>query len=397
MNSMVKTNNRIILVGNTSWSMIKFRKALMQTLVREGYDLYVLAPPDDHTHEIEKCGARHIPIEIDNQGANPFKDAKLIYRLQKLYKKIDPALIFHYTIKPNIYGTFATKLAKKRSIAVVTGLGYTFINNSLSAKIAKLLYKLSFRYAYQVWFINQTDASEFINRRLVNESKIVMLQGEGIDTRHFEPLPQKEKAPHTFHFVLIARLLWDKGVGEYVKAAKELKKRYPGASFQLVGFIDSKNPQAISKAQVAYWTQEGYIDYLGTKEDVRETIANADAVVLPSYREGLSMILLEAAAMAKPLIATNVPGCNDIVIDELTGFLCKPKDFHDLMKKMEKMLRLPQKRREHMGKQAREHVLEYYDEEIVVQKYLDTIHLLLPNSPANRFHLGEKRSHDTHL
>ncbi len=363
---------RIVMVGNTSWSMIKFRLGVMKALVAAGYEVVVIAPRDPHSAEIEALGCHYIELSMDNKGSNIFRDLRLIYKLQKAYKMLNPDLIFHYTIKPNIYGTVAAKIANKRSIAVITGLGYTFIHDNITAKIAKFLYKISLKYAYRVWFINTEDRNKFLLYDLVDEEKMGYLPSEGINVETYKPMVVK-RTDNVFRFILIARLLWDKGVGEYVKAAKEIKKRYANVEFQLLGFIDAQNPKAISKPQVDTWVKEGYVNYLGPTDDVKPFIAKADCVVLPSYREGVSMILMESAAMQKPIIASNVPGCRDLVQHNKSGFLCCVQDYQDLMEKMEKMLHLSDVERFAMGKEARAYMIEEYNETLVIDRYLQTI------------------------
>lgn len=377
-------SKRIVLVSNTSWSMIKFRNGLMKALVAEGYDVVVIAPHDMFSKQIEEIGCRYIDLKLDNKGSSIFADMLLIFRLRKLYRELSPDLIFHYTIKPNIYGSVAAHMAGVCSIAVVTGLGYTFIHDGITAKIAKRLYRFAFRYPKRVWFINHEDRNKFLLMHLVSKEKVELLPGEGIDTKKFAPMKIAHQ-DNKFRFILIARLLWDKGIGEYVKAAKELQKQYDNVLFQLVGFLDAQNPEAISKEQVAFWVEKGYVEYLGSTDDVRLFLAQADCMVLPSYREGVSMILMEAASMQKPIIASNVPGCRDLVNHNVSGFLCNPRDYRDLMAKMEQMLRLSAAQRKAMGERGRKLILDEYDEKYVIDKYLLTIKALTQRELHRRF------------
>ncbi len=363
---------KIVLVCNTSWGMMMFRSGLMKRLVKEGYEVFILAPFDKHSKEIQELGCIYIDVPMDNKGTNIFSDFFLFRRLYKHYKKIQPDLIFHYTIKPNIYGTLAAKKARVKSIAVITGLGYTFINDGLTAKVAKILYKRSLKYSQKVWFINHEDRKKFVKERLLKRDLMEVLPGEGVDMQKYAPREKLIKNGD-FKFVLIARLLWDKGVGELVKASKELKKTHPNVKVQLVGFVDAKNPQAISKEQVDDWVSKGFIEYLGSTEDVRDFIGEADCVVLPSYREGISKILLEAASMAKPIIASNVPGCRDIVEHGGSGYLCRVRDAKDLELKMKKMLTLSEDELLSMGVLGRVQVKREFDENIVIDKYIQTI------------------------
>ncbi len=375
---------KIVLVCNTSWGMMMFRSGLMQRLVYEGYHVSVLAPFDKHSKEIEELGCHYVNVPMDNKGSNIFKDLLLIRRLYKHYKNIKPDLIFHYTIKPNIYGTLASYYADMKSIAVITGLGYTFINHGLTSKVAKLLYKISLRHAQKVWFINHEDRKKFIKERIISRSLMEVLPSEGVDMEKYAPRDKQTK-DGMFRFVLIARLLWDKGVGELVKATQHIKELYPHVEVQLVGFVDAKNPQAISKEQVDDWVSKKWIKYMGSTDDVRDFIAQADCIVLPSYREGISMILLESASMAKPIIASNVPGCRDIVEHGSSGYLCNVMDPYDLALKMEKMLNLTEKQRQDMGNKGRAHVKREFDENIILEKYLHTIDMYITKKGSDKF------------
>lgn len=377
---------KIVLVCNTSWGMMMFRVGLMKRLVKEGHQVYVLAPKDDHSDNIVKLGCHYIEVIIDNKGSNIFKDLFLLHRLYKQYKKIKPDLIFHYTIKPNIYGTLAAYFTGFKSIAVITGLGYTFINYNSTAKIAKLLYKISLKKSQKVWFINYEDRKKFIKDRLLSRDLMEILPSEGVDMVKYAPR-EKRVNDNVFRFVLIARLLWDKGVGELIIATEEIKKKYKNVEVQFVGFVDVDNPQAISKKQVDEWMSKGLINYLGSTDDVRNFIGDADCVVLPSYREGISKILLEAASMAKPIIASNVPGCRDIVEQASSGYLCRVKDPKDLELKMQKMLTLSNAELRQMGKRGREHIKREFNEEIVIKKYLKTIKFYTSKDRQKRFTL----------
>ncbi len=380
---------RIVLVSNTSWSMMKFRLGVIKSLVKNGCEVIIIAPRDKHSDEFKALGCHYIELSMDNKGSNIFKDLRMLYKLQKAYKKLSPDLIFHYTIKPNIYGSLAAKIANKKSIAVITGLGYTFIHDTITAKIAKFLYKMSLKYANQVWFINIEDKNKFLLAGLVPEKMMDLLPSEGINVETFSPIKRKRK-DNIFRFILVARLLWDKGVGEYVKAAKILTKKYDNVEFQLLGFIDAQNPKAISKNQVDDWVEKGYVNYLGPTDDVKPFISAADCMVLPSYREGVSMILMEAASMQKPIIATNVPGCRDLVNNSVSGYVCRMRDYHDLIEKMEMMLHLDEKMRKKMGKEGRKLMLDEYNENLVIEKYVHVIKALTWDERVNKFVLKTK-------
>ncbi|WP_338860350.1 glycosyltransferase family 4 protein [Mycetohabitans rhizoxinica] len=360
---------RVVLVANTLWSIVIFRPGLLRTLVRMGVDVVVMAPVDDTLPRARELNVRVIPLELSAKGTNPLRDLALVRTLVTRYRALKPDLVFHYTIKPNIYGSIAAKLAGVPCIAVTTGLGYAFVNTNLVARVAKALYRFAFRFPREVWFLNGDDWQDFVAQRLVDPAKTQVLPGEGIDLAHFAPRAAGVSDGHV-RFLLIARMLWDKGVGEYVEAARLVRAVYPQAVFQLLGATDVANPSAISAEQMRTWVAEGVIDYLGTTQDVRDIIARADCVVLPSYREGVPRTLLEGAAMAKPLVATRAIGCREVVVDGENGLLCAPKDAADLARKLQHIIEMGPDARATMGARGRRMVEQRYDERIVIERYL---------------------------
>ncbi|MCG1040393.1 MULTISPECIES: glycosyltransferase family 4 protein [Burkholderiaceae] len=363
---------RVVLVANTLWSIVIFRPGLLRTLVGMGVDVVVMAPVDDTLPRARELNVRVIPLELSAKGTNPLHDLGLVRTLVTRYRALKPDLVFHYTIKPNIYGSIAAKLAGVPCIAVTTGLGYAFVNTNLVARVAKVLYRFAFRFPREVWFLNGDDRQDFVAQRLVDPVKTQVLPGEGIDLAHFAPraagMPDGK-----VRFLLIARMLWDKGVGEYVEAARLVREVYPQAVFQLLGATDVANPSAISAKQMRTWAAEGVVEYLGTTQDVRDIIARADCLVLPSYREGVPRTLLEGAAMAKPLVATKVIGCREVVVDGETGLLCAPRDAADLARKLQHIIEMGPDARATMGARGRRMVEQRYDERIVIERYLEAM------------------------
>ena len=242
---------------------------------------------------------------MNNKGTNPKEDIKTTMEFYKLYKKIKPDIVLHYTIKPNIYGTIAANLLGVKSVNNIAGLGTLFIKQNFVTKIAKWLYMYSQRKANKVFFQNSNDFEMFIGEGLVKKAKCDILPGSGVDTSKFLPVgfeSNKEK----FIFLFIARMLWDKGVDEYIKSAKILKDKYKNVEFHMLGFLDVDNHSAVSKEQMQEWVDAGYVKYLGVSDDVKSEIAKVNSIVLPSfYREGTPRTLLESASMEKPIITTN--------------------------------------------------------------------------------------------
>ncbi|MEM5947456.1 glycosyltransferase family 4 protein [Spirochaetia bacterium 38H-sp] len=366
----------IAFSGNTAWSMYNFRIEVMRAFKAQGYRVIVVAPYDIYIDKLKKEFEVY-SVTMDNDGTNPFVEIRTLFDYYKLYKKIRPDFIFHYTIKPNIYGSVAAHLLKIPSLSVVTGLGYAFTRDRFIKSVVKRMYKWGLKYPEKVWFLNSDDKKLFIDNGLIDVEKADILPGEGIDPSRFFP-GENEKKDKTFNFLFIARLLWDKGVLEYVSAARELKKKYKNINFLVLGPLGVANPTAVPQENLQQWIDEGLINYLGTTDDVREKILIADCVVLPTfYREGLPRVLLEALSMKKPVIATDAPGCRDIVEDGKNGYICKLRDIDDLADKMEKMLALTQEERYMMGEYGRKKILENFSISHIINIYFDFISSVL--------------------
>lgn len=369
-------SKKIIICLNTSWNIYNFRLNLARSLKKAGYDVVLVAPYDKYS-EILKQEFEYHDIYMNNKGTNPKEDLKTLVGFYKLYKKIKPDVVLNYTIKPNIYGNIACSLLGIKTINNISGLGTVFIKESFITKVVKSLYKYSLSKSSKVFFQNNDDKELFIINKLVQKNKCDLLPGSGIDTNKFMPL-EYEKSDNIFRFLLIARMLWDKGIGEYVAAAKIIKQKYQNVEFQLLGSLDVVNKRAISKEQMQSWVEEGLVTYLGVTDDVKEYIKKSDCIVLPSYyREGTPRTLLESASMEKPIITTKNVGCKDVVDDGINGYLCETKNVQDLADKMEKMLKLSKEQRDVMGKAGRDKIIREYDEKIVINKYLDAIRDIL--------------------
>ena len=358
---------KIAIVLNTSWNIYNFRLGLVKELIERGHQVIAIAPLDNYSSKLEEAGCQYIPLTMDSRGANPVKDFALIFELRKLYKKCQPDIILHFTIKPNIYGTFAAWMLGIPVINNVCGLGTVFLKKGIVSMVAKLLYKIAFIYPHHIFFQNKFDQKLFMDKSLCTENPASLLPGSGIDLKHFNP-PETKLNTH-FKFLMISRVIKDKGIEEYVAAAKILKQKGVNATFNLLGQLDPQHKRGISIETFENWKGEGFINYLGTTNDVRTVIADNDCVVLPSYREGTPRTLLEGAAMKKPLIATDVPGCNNVVHHNSNGLLCKLKNIESLAGQMEKMFHMKPEIRAAMGEKGRMLVENNFDEHLVIENY----------------------------
>ena len=261
----------VVLSVNASWNIVNFRTELIRALQRRGFEVVALAPEDAHSGRLAAMGVPFHPIRIDSQSVSPINDARLLHAYHSALRKIRPSLFLGYTIKPNIYGTLAAQRLRIPTINNVSGLGTAFIRGGLLGQIVTLLYRIAFRHSATVFFQNAEDLALFRERRIVRSEQARLLPGSGIDLERFRPQARPDGTPFTFLFV--GRLLWDKGIAEYVDAARRLRARHPDIRFQMLGFVDAPNRTAVARTQVDAWEAEGLIDYLPPRDDVRSAIA----------------------------------------------------------------------------------------------------------------------------
>ena len=362
----------IALSINTAWNVVNFRTSLIHALIKHGYDVVVIAPRDEYAEQIPMPSCRYIPIAMDNGGTNPLRDLKLLFDFYRIFSKIRPFCFLGYTVKPNVYGSFAARALQIPTINNVAGLGTAFIKDSWITVIAKLLYRTAFASANKVFFQNNDDLEYFVRFGLVKGAIATRIPGSGIDISRFIPKGNRRQ-DEPFRFLLVGRLLWDKGIQEYVDAARLMLHKYPDIEFQMLGFLDVANRTAVPRSTVELWESDGLIVYLGRTDDVAPFIEQAGCVVLPSYREGAPRALLEAASMAKPVITTDVAGCRDVVDNGVSGFLVKAGDATDLAAKMEMLLLMSEEQRTAMGQKGRDKMVREFDESIVIAQYLEAI------------------------
>ena len=362
----------IVMTVNAAWNIVNFRLPLVKALIADGHRITVLAPADDAVAQLLAAGCEFVALKMEKQGLNPLSEGALFLRFRAELKRLKPDLVVSFTIKNNILGALAAKSLRIPFIPNVTGLGTAFLAGGLLLQIAKALYSAAFRHLPVVFFQNSDDRNLFLKLGLVEQQQAWLLPGSGIDLEHFSPAPYPEDETGT-RFLMVARLIRDKGVIEFVEAARLLKRGNSELHFQLLGAIGFANRTSIDKALVEKWSAEGVIDYLGTSDDVRVPMAAAHCIVLPSYREGAPRTLIEGAALARPAIATDVPGCNAVVEDGRTGFLCKIRDAKDLAQKMSRFAALTTGEKRAMGRNARKKIQREYSVVRVIDDYRKAI------------------------
>jgi glycosyltransferase involved in cell wall biosynthesis len=367
----------VVLAANSSWNIVNFRGGLIRALQAAGYRPVVIAPTDVAAEaRMAELGIERLALRIDRSGVNPFADLRLLLQYREALKRLAPIAFLGFTVKPNIYGSFAAASLKIPVVPNVSGLGTAFMRSGPLQQIVTRLYRAAFRRASTVFFQNPDDRQLFVTRRIVDVEHTRVLPGSGVDLERFAAVPQPTGPPT---FLLISRLLRDKGVREYVDAARMLRDTRPGSRFQVLGPIDRGNRTSIRQSELERWIAAGEIEYLGTTVDVRPFIAKASAVVLPSYREGLPRSLLEAAAMGRPLIATDVPGCREVVDHGVNGYLCTARDPASLAARMREFADLPPDDRAAMGAASRRKVQDRFSEAVVIRAYLDVLSGLEPD------------------
>lgn len=366
---------RIGFVSNSAWSIYNFRLDVIRWLLQQGHEVIVMAADDAFSKLLTDEGCRFVPIRFNNRTESPLNDYLFYLHLQQLYKLHSPGLLFHYVIKPNIYGSLAAAAQGIPSVAVITGLGYAFARHNWLYRLIKLLYRRALKRTSEVWFLNNDDAKVFINEKMVNIEKVKVLPGEGVNPAFFSPDFNGEKKENSrFRFLMSTRLLKSKGIGIYADAARILKKKNYDLDFEIIGFFEERHPDSISQEDLDSWEKEGLIQYSGFAHDVRPFLLRADCFVFPSfYNEGVPRGLMEAACMELPIITSLNRGCKEVVLNNSTGYVCNMNDPFDLADKMERMINLSADERTRMGKSGRMLVMKKFHVEKIIREYEQTI------------------------
>ncbi|TAJ18767.1 MAG: glycosyltransferase family 1 protein [Rugosibacter sp.] len=368
---------KVVVLGSLPESLINFRGPLLQAMIAAGHEVHAVAPTADEAvvAALTQMGVHFHTVPLARTGLNPWRDLATVLALRNIFRSMRPDCILAYTIKPVIYGCLAGRMVGSPCYAMITGLGYTFtaprMKGWLVGKLARGLYKLALSHAERVFFQNLDNLRVFTEAGLLrDQSQAVLINGSGVDLDHYA----STTLPVTPIFLMIARLLKDKGIVEYVDAARLVKQQYPNAKFRLVGWLDS-NPAAVDKETLNAWISEGVIEYLGPLPDVRPAIATASIYVLPSYHEGMPRTVLEAMSMGRPVITTDVPGCRETVIHGGNGLLVPVRDTLALANAMRFFIEHPEKTAE-MGAASRQLAATKFDVRLVNHTILEAMELL---------------------
>lgn len=360
--------NVILFSSNTSLFLFNFCLGIIKTMLNSGYRVYCLAPRDDSSHKLEELGVTYIEISLEGKSINPLRELKSLLAITKTIVRLKPSYVFNFTIKMNLYAGLVCRFVGIPYANNISGLGTTFLHDSIVFKLAQKLYGFANCGAEKVFLLNSDDKAIFIQEGLVKECNAVLIPGTGIDLQRFSYVNFPAAKP--FIFLMISRLIADKGVREYVAAAKMVKPKILGSRFILMGSCSVSNKSAIPDEEITQWGKDGIIEYVGYQDDVRAFIRDSHVLVLPSYREGMPRTVLEAASMGRPAIVTDVPGCRQSIVHNKTGWLCKVKDIDDLAERMLKVANLPSEELIAFGQFARQRVETEFCEKIVIEQYL---------------------------
>ena len=366
---------KVLLSSNTSWYLYNFRASTIRRLVGDGHQVICLSPPDSHSARLEsELGARHVALPLEGKSTSILKELRSFGFIWRVVRQDRPDMVFNFTVKMNIYCGLVSALQRIPFANNISGLGTAFIHDSWLFRFVRLLYGWVNRRARHLFFQNEEDLAVFQDQGMLGDTAYTLLPGSGIDLEHFSLVPLPNGSPVTF--IMIGRLLGDKGVREYAQACQLLKEQGVPVRCLLLGPLGASNRTAIAEEEVAHWQDEGILEYLGSVDDVRPMIAQSHVLVLPSYREGTPKILLEAASCGLPIVATDIAGCQGVVVEGVNGFLVPVKDSVVLAERIGRLCGDAEMRRE-MGMKGREIILQGFSSEIVVRETLRVYEELL--------------------
>ena len=364
---------RLIYIVSEDWVFVSHRLTLAKQAIKDGYDVAAITNISNHEDVLLSAGLKVFNINFHRSFKRPFSDVHSIYQLIKLFRLLKPEVIHNVGLKISLISSIAAFIARVPvAINAYTGLGYVFSSNDMLARVIRLLLNsplkyLNHRASTWVVFQNEDDEALFENSNLINKERTLLIKGSGVDVNEF---PFSDELPGQLKVMLASRLLWDKGVGEFIEASRQLKISYPEVTFVLVGDVDEQNPLSLTKEIIDSWVNEGFIEWWGHKQNMPEVLKLAHIVALPSYREGLPKVLLEAASIGRALVATDVPGCREIVRDGVNGFLVRAKESKCLAEAIEKLI-LNKELRTQMGLKSREIIETELSSEIINKQFIE--------------------------
>lgn len=362
--------SKILFLVNHDVGIYNFRLEVIQRILSEGHQVVISSPYGERIDDLINEGCQYEAIEFARHGMNPVKEVALIAKYIKQIKKVKPDVVLSYTVKPNVYGGIACSITKTPYIANITGLGTAIENGGLIQKILCLLYKIGLKNANKIFFQNTSNEEFFASKNLYKEKHLI-IPGSGVNLQRYSSLDYPSGA-ETVKFLMIARIMKDKGIDEYLSAAEAIKGKYPETEFHICGFCEQEYESKIEDI-----ISKGTIIYHGMVPDVRVILQNMHCTVLPSYHEGMANVLLESAACARPVIATDIPGCRETFDDGVSGIACEAKSDQSLIEAIEKFLSLSHEEKEQMGKAGRTKMEKCFDRQIVVEAYMKQINTIL--------------------
>ncbi len=373
---------RVAVVANTAWYLYNFRRNLMRALAEDGHEVVAIGGDGEFAQRLQHEGFRHAEVRFSSDGTQPLRELRTVRGLRQALRRERIDLVLSYTPKGNIYAALAMLGTGTRQLMNISGLGRAFVQRGLLGWLVTALYRLTVGRATWVFFQNDDDWRFFIESGLVRRDQSSRLPGSGVDLQSFRPAPLPGSEDGACTFLMVARLLWEKGAGEYAAATRRVRQTQPRARFQILGPLDDSPRRGVPRATLQAWVDEGSVEYLGETDDVRPFLQAADCVVLPSYREGVPRSLLEAAAMARPVITTDAVGCRQTVDDGVTGLLCQPRDASDLADRMLQMIERGPDGRQQMGLAGRTKMEREFDERAVIDAYHEKVALALQASSS---------------
>ena len=367
----MKQGRKILFCDNVLWGLVNFRGSVIRHFVQQGDEVVLVAPQDDES--IMKVdipeGVRYIPVRLNRCSRNPFTDLIYCAHLYRIYRKEHPDYIFHYTIKPNVYGSIAARLAGINCTGMVAGLGYGLLGDGMLSRLLAVMYRYAFKYVSSIFVLNKFNYQYLLDHKFCTSAQLRLFKGgEGVDLSAYPYVREESGSPVVF--LMVGRVLYDKGYREYVQAAKIVKQQYPDVRCQLLGMLDETYPAHVDEEELKRDVEEGTIEYLASTNDVMQYLGRSGVVVvLPSYFEGLSRSLMEACAVGRPIIATDIPGCRETVDEGKDGFPVKVKDSSSLAEGMLRYLSLSDAEKQAFSRHSRKKAEETFDVRQVIKEY----------------------------